>query len=113
MTIIDIIEIKNPNQKDMKPIREKQDIYIPDIVDQNISRRNGMIYLMSGSGGSCKSSLSLNMFKNKDIGFYNLIGNLVDTTNSPYGLTSNAVVNLQTQQCVIYVLTFVIKCKFC
>lgn len=67
MTIIDIIEIKNPNQKDMKPIKEKQDIYIPDIVDQNISRRNGMIYLMSGSGGSGKSSLLLNMFKNKDM----------------------------------------------
>lgn len=67
MTIVDIIEIKNPNQKDMKPIKEKQDIYIPDIVDQNISRRNGMIYLMSGSGGSGKSSLLLNMFKNKDM----------------------------------------------
>ena len=67
MTIIDIIEIKNPNQKDMKPIKEKQDIYIPDIVDQNISRRNGMIYLLSGSGGSGKSSLLLNMFKNKDM----------------------------------------------
>jgi len=67
MPILDIIEIKNPNQKQMKPIREKQDIYIPDIVDENISRRNGMVYLMSGSGGSGKSSLLLNMFKNKNM----------------------------------------------
>jgi len=34
------------------------------------------------------------------LGFYNSIGSLVSTSNSPYSLTSNAVVNLQTQQCV-------------
>jgi hypothetical protein len=67
MTIKEISEIANPNMKQMKPIREKQDIYIPDIVDKNISRRNGMIYLLTGSGGSGKSSLLLNMFKSKSM----------------------------------------------
>ena len=46
------------------------------------------------------------------IGFYNLIGNLVATTNSPYSLTSNAVVNLQTQQCVNICSNFCTSCKF-
>ena len=61
-----ITEIKNPNSKMMKPIKEKQDIYVPDIIDQNISRRNGMVYALSGSGGSGKSSLLLNILKNKN-----------------------------------------------
>lgn len=62
-----INEIKNKNNiKKLKPIVEKQDIYIPNINDKNISRRNGMIYLLSGSGGSGKSSLILSMFKSKD-----------------------------------------------
>jgi len=49
----------------LKPIKEVQDIYIPDIINQNISRRNGMVYALSGSGGSGKTSLLLNMFKSK------------------------------------------------
>jgi hypothetical protein len=62
-----INEIKNKNDvKKLKPIVEKQNIYIPGIADKNISRRNGMIYLLSGSGGSGKSSLVLSMFKSKD-----------------------------------------------
>lgn len=62
-----INEIKNKNDvKKLRPIKEKQDIYIPGIHDKNISRRNGMIYLLSGSGGSGKSSLVLSMFKSKD-----------------------------------------------
>eukprot|EP01038_Epipyxis_sp_PR26KG_P015441 gene15441-20833_t len=36
----------------MSPIKEKQDILIPDIVDKNIPNRNGFIYVLSGSGGS-------------------------------------------------------------
>ena len=65
--MIKIIEIKNKNDiKKLRPIKEKQDIYIPNINDKNISRRNGMIYLLSGSGGSGKSSLILSMFKSKD-----------------------------------------------
>lgn len=60
-----ITEIKNPNTKSMRPIKEKQDIYIPDIKDENISKRNGMVYCLTGSGGSGKSSLLLNMMKSK------------------------------------------------
>ena len=65
--MIKINEIKNKNDvKKLRPIKEKQDIYIPNINDKNISRRNGMIYLLTGSGGSGKSSLILSMFKSKD-----------------------------------------------
>lgn len=63
MTIKEIQEIENPNSVKFPPIKEKQDIYIPDISNENISRRNGMIYVLSGSGGSGKTSLLLNMFK--------------------------------------------------
>jgi len=63
---LQIQEIKNPNQFKMKPIKEKQDIYIPEIKDENISKRNGMIYCLTGSGGSGKSSLLLNMFRDKN-----------------------------------------------
>ena len=66
MTITGIETIPNPHFKKMKPIREQQDIYL-DIANQNISRRNGMVYLMTGSGGSGKSNLLLNMFKDKDM----------------------------------------------
>ena len=54
MTITDIQEIQNPVKDKLKPIKEKQDIFIPDIVDLNISRRNGMIYTLCGRGGSEK-----------------------------------------------------------
>jgi hypothetical protein len=65
--MIKINEIKNSNDvKKLRPVKEKQDIYIPGIKDKNISRRNGMIYVVSGSGGSGKSSLILSMFKSKD-----------------------------------------------
>ena len=66
MTISDIIEINNPTPSIFKPIKERQDIYVPQIVNQNISRRNGMVYLLTGSGGSGKSNLLLNMFKSKN-----------------------------------------------
>jgi hypothetical protein len=66
MTISNIIEVPNPNETTFKPIKEKQDIYVPDIINQNISRRNGMVYLLCGSGGSGKSNLLLNMFKSKE-----------------------------------------------
>jgi hypothetical protein len=65
MTIKGIAEISNPNNMTLKPIKEVQDIYIPDVINQNISRRNGMVYALSGSGGSGKTSLLLNMFKSK------------------------------------------------
>lgn len=62
-----IEEIANTNDvKQLRPIKEKQDIFIPNINDLNISRRNGMVYVLSGSGGSGKSSLLLSMFKSKN-----------------------------------------------
>ena len=67
MTIIDIKEIPNPDKKIMKPIKEKQEIYIPGIIDKNIPNKNGFIYILSGSGGSGKTSLLLNMFKSKSM----------------------------------------------
>jgi len=67
MSIVKIDELTNSTVSKMKPIKEKQDIYIPNIVDQNIPSRNGFINLMVGSGGSGKTSLSLGMFQNKNM----------------------------------------------
>lgn len=67
MSIVKIEEIPNSTVSKMKPIKEVQDIYIPNIVDQNIPSRNGFINLMVGSGGSGKTSLSLGMFENKNM----------------------------------------------
>jgi FtsZ-interacting cell division protein YlmF len=63
MTIKEIIEVPNNQMVKMTPIKERQDIYIPDIQNDNISRRNGMVYCLTGSGGSGKTSLLLNMMK--------------------------------------------------
>ena len=58
-------EIINPNiPAKLTPIKEKMDIYIPN-VPEGLSRRNGMVYCLVGSGGSGKTSLLLNMFKSK------------------------------------------------
>jgi len=65
MTIKSINETKNPNTINFKPIKEKMQIFVPDITNENISRRNGAVYVLTGSGGSGKSSLLLNMFKSK------------------------------------------------
>lgn len=62
MPILEIKETENTQIKKQKPIKEVMDIYIPEIAE-GISRRNGMIYLLVGSGGSGKSSLILSQFK--------------------------------------------------
>lgn len=62
MPIINIKENENKEIKNMTPIKEIMDIHLPDIPD-GISRRNGMIYLLIGSGGSGKSSLLYNFFR--------------------------------------------------
>jgi hypothetical protein len=67
MSIKSIVETPNPDALVMKPIKEQQDIYIPDIVDQNIPNRNGFIYITTGSGGSGKSSCMGNMFKSRNM----------------------------------------------
>lgn len=66
MTILKIDEIINPNKQKVKPIKEKQDIIIPNIIDKNIPCRNGSIVVFTGSGGSGKTSTLLNMFKSKN-----------------------------------------------
>lgn len=62
MPIVDIKEEINKDIKSIKPVKEKMDKYVKDIPD-GISRRNGMIYLLVGSGGSGKTSLLLNQFR--------------------------------------------------
>lgn len=61
-----INEIKNNEFPNLEPIKEKMDLYIPDIID-GVPNRNGFIWVLTGSGGSGKSSLLLNFFKNKDL----------------------------------------------
>ena len=65
MPITDIVEVPNPTATSFRHIKEVQDIYVPDITNLNISRRNGMIYALTGSGGSGKTNLLLNMFRSK------------------------------------------------
>jgi len=66
MTITEILEVENKNIKKTKPIKEKMDKYVPGIdPSMNIPYRNGMIFLLNGSGGSGKTSLLLNMMKDK------------------------------------------------
>lgn len=51
--------------KKMPPIKEKMDVYLEG-VNRNIPCRNGFVWAVTGSGGSGKSSMLLNMFKDKD-----------------------------------------------
>jgi hypothetical protein len=67
MTIKDIIEIKNEFlPKKITPVKEVMNIKIPDIID-GIPNRNGFIWILTGSGGSGKTSLLLNFFKRKEL----------------------------------------------
>jgi hypothetical protein len=56
-----INEIENDLPK-IKAVRERMDVYIPNI-NSNLPNRNGFVYAMIGAGGSGKSSLMLSMFK--------------------------------------------------
>lgn len=64
---MEIVEIENKKLPQMEPVKEKMDKYIPDIPDNNIPKYNGGIWLVSGSGGSGKSSLTLSLFKSKKL----------------------------------------------
>ncbi len=66
MTIKEIIEIENDEFPKIKPVKEHMDIDIPDII-KSIPHYNGFIWALVGSGGSGKTSLMLNFFKNKDL----------------------------------------------
>jgi hypothetical protein len=74
MPIINIKENENKEIKNMTPIKEIMDIHLPDI-PEGVSRRNGMIYLLIGSGGSGKSSLLYNFFR-KGGAYYKKFHNL-------------------------------------
>ena len=64
MPISNIQEIKNNKYIPGKPIKEKANVFIPDIdPDLNIPNRNGFHCVMTGSGGSGKSSLMLSLIK--------------------------------------------------
>ena len=67
MTINNIIEVKNNTYPEIEPVKERMDINIPLIKADNIPKRNGSIYVLTGSGGSGKTSLLLNMFKTKQL----------------------------------------------
>ena len=63
---IEITEIVNKNLPKFAVIKESQDIYVPGIQAENISKRNGMVSIFTGSGGSGKTNLLLNFLR---IGF--------------------------------------------
>lgn len=65
MPITNIDEIDNPVRADLDPIQENQDRFIPNIENEAIPNRNGFVSIYTGSGGSGKSSLILNMVTNK------------------------------------------------
>jgi uncharacterized protein involved in tolerance to divalent cations len=52
--------------KKITPIKEKMGLKIPDIID-GVPNRNGFIWVLTGSGGSGKSSLLLNFMKNPEL----------------------------------------------
>ena len=61
-----ITEIKNKDLQKIKtkPIKERMDVFVPNI-PQYLSSRNGMCYVLCGAGGSGKTSLLLNLFQKK------------------------------------------------
>ena len=66
MGILKITEEENTELPKVKPIKEKMDIYIPDI-PSCVPNRNGFISVFCGSGGSGKTNLLLNLFKTKAV----------------------------------------------
>ena len=56
MSLKKIIELENKDYKKGKILKEKMDKFIPD-VKPYFSCRNGMVYVLVGSGGSGKTQL--------------------------------------------------------
>ena len=65
--MLQITEIINPTKLTITPIKEKQDIFIPNIHNKNVPMRNGFLTLLSGSPGSGKTNLLLNFFRDSNI----------------------------------------------
>ena len=70
MSLKKIIEIENKQYKKGKVLKEKMDINVPG-VHPYFSCRNGMVYVLAGSGGSGKTQLLMSLFTNKDAYFKN------------------------------------------
>ena len=67
MPIQEIHLVPNENlPKKLTPVKEVMNIKIPDIID-GVPNRNGFIWVLTGSGGSGKTSLMLNFFKRKEL----------------------------------------------
>jgi hypothetical protein len=66
MPITDIVEIRNDDFPRLTPVAETMDKYIPNIIT-SVPHRNGFIWILSGSGGSGKTSLMLNFFRQKQL----------------------------------------------
>lgn len=63
---MEITEEHNRAIPKLEPVKEIMNIHIPNIID-GIPNRNGFIWVLSGSGGSGKSSLLLNFFRTKQL----------------------------------------------
>lgn len=62
MPIDNIQLVPNKKLPKFKPVKENMDVFIPGIIE-DVPRRNGFIWAISGSGGSGKTSMMLNFFK--------------------------------------------------
>jgi len=63
---MEITEEPNTEMPKLTPVTEIMNIRIPDIID-GVPNRNGFIWIITGSGGSGKSSLLLNFFRTKQL----------------------------------------------
>ncbi len=76
MTITSITEVENTEIPKQKPVKEVMCKWIPNISEElNVPNRNGFIWVLTGSGGSGKTSLMLNFFKSKVL-FRNKFNNI-------------------------------------
>lgn len=66
MPIEHIEEQENKEFPNIDPVKEIMDIYIPDVIE-GVPNRNGFIWVLSGSGGSGKTSMLLNFFRRKEL----------------------------------------------
>lgn len=63
---MEIVLIENKELPKMKPVVEKMDLIIPGI-PEGVPRYNGGVWVISGSGGSGKSSMALSFFRSKKL----------------------------------------------
>jgi hypothetical protein len=66
MPIEHIEEHENKEFPNIDPVKEVMDIYIPDVIS-GVPNRNGFKWVLSGSGGSGKTSMLLNFFRRKKL----------------------------------------------